>query len=97
VRVGPRLVARCAACGAGLAEAPAGWRAGAGLARARLGTAEYAARTGAWAPLRASGPVELREYVCPGCARLLDVEVALEGTPAEDDAEPEFWTSARLP
>jgi N-methylhydantoinase B len=92
VRVGRALVARCAACGAGLAEAPDGWKAGAGLACCRLGTAEYAERTAAWAPLRTTGPVELREYVCPGCARLLDVEVALEGTPPEDDVRPAFWT-----
>jgi hypothetical protein len=33
----------------------------------------------------------MREYVCPGCAALLDVEIAIEGTPTEDDVRPDFW------
>lgn len=92
VRAAGRLVARCAACGAALAAAPAGWKGGAGLAETVLGTPEYAARAGTWAPRRAEGAVVMREWICPGCAALLDVEVALEGTPAEDDVRPRFWT-----
>jgi N-methylhydantoinase B len=91
VRAGRRLVARCVDCGAGLAHAPAGWKGGAGMAESVLGTPACAAVTPAWAPLRGGGPVVLREWVCPGCARLLDTEVVLEGTAAEDDVRPEFW------
>jgi N-methylhydantoinase B len=93
VRTDGGLVARCTACGAGLGRAPRGWKSGAGVAECTLGTAEYAERTGAWAPLRASGPVLLREYVCPACARLLETEIALAGTVAEDDVRPAFYAS----
>jgi hypothetical protein len=61
------------------------------MAESVLGTPAYATVTPAWAPLRGGGPVVLREWVCPGCARLLDTEVVLEGTAAEDDVRPEFW------
>jgi N-methylhydantoinase B len=91
VRDRAELVARCAACGAGFAHAPQGWKTGAGLAECTLGTPEYGTRTGAAAPLRASGAVVLREYICPGCARLLETEVVLAGTPREDDVRPEFY------
>jgi N-methylhydantoinase B len=93
VRAGGVLVARCAACGAGLSHAPAGWKRGAGLAECTLGGPAYAERTGAWAPARASGPIVLREWICPGCARLLETEVVAEGTGAEDDVSPEFWSA----
>jgi N-methylhydantoinase B len=91
VRAGHTLAARCAACGAGLSHAPDGWKRGAGLAECTLGEAAYAERTGAWAPLRASGPIVLREWICPGCARLLETEVLTAGTGIEDDVCPEFW------
>jgi N-methylhydantoinase B len=91
VRAEGGLVARCAACGAGLARAPSGWKAGAGVAECTLGTPEFAARAGTWAPLRAEGAVVLREYVCPGCARLLETEVVLAGTPRTDDVRPAFY------
>ncbi len=93
VRMAGGLVARCAGCGTLLARAPEGWRAGAGVAECEVGTSEYAARTGASAPWRERAPVVLREYVCPGCARLLDVEVVLAGTAPEDDVRPDFWTA----
>jgi N-methylhydantoinase B len=92
VRVAAGLAARCAACGAGLAIAPGGWKGGAGVAETVLGTPEYRARAGTWAPRRAEGVVLMREYVCPGCAGLLDVDVAVEGVPREDDVRPRFWT-----
>jgi N-methylhydantoinase B len=92
VRVGEKLVARCAGCGAGLALAPAGWRAG--VARGTLGTAEYAERAGVWAPFRAAGAVVLCEYVCPGCGRLLATEVGLDGAAHEDDVRPDFYVGA---
>jgi acetone carboxylase gamma subunit len=38
--------------------------------------------------------VVLREWICPGCATLLDTEVVLAGTPREDDVRPAFWTDA---
>jgi N-methylhydantoinase B len=94
VRTGDALVARCAGCGAGLGAAPAGWKRGAGLAECTLGHPEYAERTGAWAPVRASGPIVLREWICPGCARLLETEVVVAGTAQEDDVRPGFWTGA---
>jgi N-methylhydantoinase B len=94
VRAGRGLVARCAACGAGLAHAPSGWKTGAGLAETTLGTPEYAERTGASAPRRESGAVLLREWVCPGCAGLLDTAVVITGTPCEDDVRPAFWTGS---
>jgi N-methylhydantoinase B len=94
VRVAGALVARCAACGAGLAVAPASWRAGAGHAETVLGTPEYAERTAGAAPFRAGGPVVLHEWLCPGCVRLLDTAVLLSGTPAEDAVRPAFWVSA---
>jgi len=94
VRAGGMLVARCAGCGAALAHAPAGWRTGAGVARATLGTAEYDDRAGVWAPFRAAGPVLLGEYVCPGCARLLATEIVLDGVTHEDDVRPDFYVGA---
>jgi N-methylhydantoinase B len=94
VPAGPALVARCAGCGAGLSRAPQSWKAGAGVAETTVGTREYAALTGAWAPRRAAGAAVLREYVCPGCARLLETEVVLAGMPREDDVRPAFWTEA---
>ena len=93
MRAGDALVARCAACGTGLSHAPAGWKRGAGLAECTLGEPAYAERTGAWAPPRASGPIVLREWICPGCARLLETEVLAAGTDAEDDVCPEFWSA----
>lgn len=94
VRAHDRLVARCAGCGAGLGLAPVTWKRGAGLAECTLGDPEYAERTGAWAPRRASGPIVLREWICPGCARLLETEVLAAGTATEDDVRPDFWTRA---
>jgi N-methylhydantoinase B len=91
VRVGRTRVARCAGCGAGLAVAPAPWKEGAARAECTLGTPEYTARTGATAPLRSGTPVVLREWLCPGCVRLLDTEVVLAGTPVESDVRPRFW------
>src|SRR5262249_5636514 len=90
VRVADGLLARCAACGAGLGTAPGGWKRGAGVAETTVGSSEYAAITGAWAPLRPDGPVVLREYVCPGCDRLLETEVVVAGTAPEDDVRPAF-------
>ena len=40
---------------------------------------------------RAAGAVVLREHFCPGCARLLETEVVVGGTPPEADVQPEFW------
>ena len=94
VRVAGGLQARCAGCGAGLGSAPASWKRAAGVADTTVGTAEYAAITGAWAPPRAAEPIVLREYVCPGCGRLLETEVFPAGTPSEDDVRPAFWVSA---
>ena len=91
VRSGGALVARCAACGAGLARAPGSWKAGAAVAETTLGTPAYTAVSGAAAPLRAAGAVVLREHFCPGCARLLETEVVVGGTPPEADVQPEFW------
>jgi N-methylhydantoinase B len=93
VRTGGALVARCAGCGAGLVRAPAGWKSGAGVAETAVGSAEYAAITGAWAPFRAAGEVVFREYLCPGCVRLFETEVVLGGTPREDDVRPAFWAA----
>jgi len=94
VRSGGALVARCAACGAGLAHAPGSWKAGAAVAETTLGTPAYTAVSGAAAPLRAAGAVVLREHFCPGCARLLETEVVVGGTPPEADVRPEFWAGA---
>ena len=94
VRSGGALVARCAACGAGLARAPGSWKAGAAVAETTLGTPAYTAVSGAAAPLRAAGAVVLREHFCPGCARLLETEVVVGGTPPEADVRPEFWAGA---
>ena len=91
VRAAGVLVARCSGCGAGLGRAPAGWKQGAGVAESMLGTSGYTERTGAWAPLRSGEAVVLLEYVCPGCARLLETEVVLAGTAREDDVRPDFW------
>jgi N-methylhydantoinase B len=92
VRARGTLVARCAACGTGLARAPEPWKTGAGVAETIVGSPEYTERTGAWAPLRDAGPVVLREWICPGCARVLDTEVALASAAREDDVRPAFWT-----
>src|SRR5439155_20360446 len=89
-----KLVARRAGCGAGLAHAPASWKTGAGVTRCMLGTAEYAERAGVWAPFRGTGPVVLREYVCPGCGRLLATEVVLDRAPQEDDVRPDSYVRA---
>ena len=94
VRAADGLRARCAGCGAGLGSAPGGWKRGAGVAETTVGTPEYGAITGAWAPLRPDAPVVLREYVCPGCDRLLETEVVVAGTPPEDDVRPAFWVDA---
>jgi len=94
VRAGGALLARCAACGAGLARAPGLWKAGAAVAETTLGTPAYTAAAGATAPLRAAGAVVLREHFCPGCARLLETEVVLAGTPPEADVRPAFWAGA---
>ena len=91
VGAGGALLARCAACGAGLARAPGSWKAGAAVAETTLGTPAYTAVSGATAPRRAAGAVVLREHFCPGCARLLETEVVLAGTPPEADVRPEFW------
>ena len=91
---GGALLARCAACGAGLARAPGLWKAGAAVAETTLGTPAYTAAVGATAPLRAAGAVVLREHFCPGCARLLETEVVLAGTPPEADVRPAFWAGA---
>jgi len=91
VRTPGALVARCVECATALARAPESWKRGAGVAECVVGSPEYAERTAAWAPVRASGPVVFREYVCPGCARLLETEVALAGTPPEDDVRPAFY------
>ena len=93
VRAGHTLVARCAACGAGLATAPASWKGAAGVAECTVGEPACAERVGTWAPRRDAGPVVLREYFCPGCARLLETEVVLAGTPAGDDVRPRFWSA----
>jgi N-methylhydantoinase B len=94
VRVADGLLARCAGCGAGLGTAPGGWKRAAGVAETTVGTPAYVAITGAWAPLRPDAPVVLREYVCPGCDRLLETEVVVAGTPPEDDVRPAFWVDA---
>ena len=60
-------------------------------------TPAYAERTGAWAPVRAEGPVTFREYVCPGCACRLDTEVTLGGAARMDDVRPEFYVAAAPP
>jgi N-methylhydantoinase B len=93
VRAGRGLVARCADCGTGLARAPRDWKDGAGRAETVLGTPEHAAITPAWAPRRAAGAVVLREWFCGGCARLLETQVALAGTPAEIEVRPDFWSA----
>jgi acetone carboxylase gamma subunit len=64
------------------------------VAETIVGSPEYGALTGAWAPARTPEPVLLREYVCPGCTRLLDTEVVVVGTPREDDVRPAFWVRA---
>jgi N-methylhydantoinase B len=97
VRADAELVARCAACGAGLAHAPHGWKAGAGVAECVLGTPDFLTRAGVYAPERTDVPVVLREYVCPGCARLLETEVVLAGTPREDDVRPDFYFGGSTP
>jgi N-methylhydantoinase B len=94
VRAARTLVARCADCGAGLARAPAGWKGGAGVAESVLGTPACAGIAPAWAPRREGSEVVLREYVCPGCARLLEVEVTLAGTAGEDDVRADFWVGS---
>ena len=91
VRDGPVLVARCAACGAGLAHAPGSWKAGTAVAETILGTPAYTAVSGATAPPRATAPVVLRECFCPGCSRLLETDVVLAGAPPAADAAPAFW------
>jgi N-methylhydantoinase B len=97
VRASGGLFARCAACGAGIARAPVGWKAALRASECEVGTEEYAARTGAWAPRRPTGAVLLREWICPSCGCLLDTDVVLAGTPAEDDVRPAFWTEDRPP
>ncbi len=91
VRTRAGLVARCAACGAGLATAPRGWKSAAGVAECVVGSPEYAERAGTPAPVRTEGAVVLREYICPACARILETEVAVAGTPPLDDVRPAFW------
>jgi len=97
VQTNGALVARCAACGAGIARAPAGWKTALRAAECEVGTGEYAARTAAWAPRRPAGAVVLREWICPSCGSLLDTDVVLAGTPVEDDVRPAFWTEGRRP
>ena len=91
VRDGPVLVARCAACGAGLAHAPGSWKAGTAVAETILGTPVYSAVSGATAPPRATAPVVLCECFCPGCSRLLETDVVLAGAPPAAGAAPAFW------
>jgi N-methylhydantoinase B len=93
VRAGGGLVARCAGCGAGLARAPQGWKTGAGVAECTVGTAEFAAVAGTWAPVRPEGPIVLREFICPGCAGLLETEVAPATAEREEDVRPDFWVA----
>src|SRR5439155_608310 len=77
VRSGGALVARCAACGAGLARAPGSWKAGAAVAVTTLGTAAYTAVSGAAAPLRAGGDAAVRWLAGAGGADAAVDEAAM--------------------
>jgi N-methylhydantoinase B len=90
---GGRRFAACAGCRRVLAEAPASWKRGAAVAETPLD----AARGWFAAPVvaRRNPAVVLREVFCTSCARLLDAEPVLEGTPLDDDVRPDFYRLAR--
>lgn len=87
---GGRVEARCAACDEPLSLAPATWKSGAAIAETPLGPATAAFFVAPVVPRR-DPAVILRELFCPGCARVLESEVVLEGTPIEDDVRPAFY------
>jgi acetone carboxylase gamma subunit len=67
----------CAHCGHALGPAGAPWKPHAALKEQPIG---------ALGPtFRLEDRVRLREFSCPGCLRLLDTELALEGDPFLDD------------
>lgn len=69
----------CAACGHDLGPASAAWKSSAARRELPL--------------IKAGGPaydtgydsVVLRQFMCPGCAALLDTETAIPGDPALED------------
>jgi N-methylhydantoinase B len=79
--------ARCERCGVRLGTAPTDWRLGAARAESRL---DPAAEDGSPGPAQAPAVV-LREFFCPGCARALEVEVALAGAPLDVQVELESY------
>lgn len=70
-RSGGRLVFQCARCGTSLSGVDAHWKDSVPRLTSPLSKAGPRRST--------SGRFEMREYICPSCATVLDVEVALPG------------------
>ena len=73
------VLCRCAACGQALGAATEPWKAGALRREVPLAQAGGAAFDTGYAG------VVLRQFICPGCATLLDTETATAGDAALDD------------
>lgn len=79
-RSGGRLVFQCGKCGISLSAADRHWKDAVPRLVSPLSKAGPRRST--------SGRFEMREYICPSCATILDVEVSLPGDePLYDDID----------